>query len=355
MVGEFAIKTARIRLQKSARTATQVLKTPKVDFYYVKIDRRQLGIHLPWGLVATFVTVALAAWYVASCLRAERWLGGGSASGLACGIAAGLVIAFEMLLWPRKHFRRLRLIPARQWMAAHLWLGLASVPLAIVHTGFNLGGTLPMVLMVLFLLTALSGIFGLILQNVIPKWTLRLLPAETIYSQIDHVAEQSLQDLRRALVATCGTRKSDGSESLDSEPALPIQTSIVVGAVREIGLVRGRILRTQSVVRHTEDRDVLWNALDEIEPFLAKGKKSKSPLSRPGEATRWFSELRRACSNNSEAVIASMEQCYVQRQQFDLQSQLHHWLHGWLPIHIGLSVAVSVLLVAHIITALKYW
>ncbi len=321
----------------------------------MKIDRRQLGIHLPWGLIATIVTVALVAWYVAASLRVERWLGGGSASGLACGLAAGLVIAFEMLLWPRKYFRRLRLIPARQWMAAHIWLGLASVPLAIVHSGFNLGGTLPMILMILFLLTALSGVYGLILQNVIPKWTLRLLPAETIYSQIDHVAEQSLQDLRQALVATCGTRNRVDNESLESEPAMPIQTSIVVGAVREIGLVRGRTLRTQTVVRHTEDREVLWNALEEIEPFLAKGKKSNSPLSRPGEAIRWFSGLRRACSSNSEAVIASMEQCYMQRRQFDLQSQLHHWLHGWLPIHVGLSVAVSILLVVHIITALKYW
>ena len=310
---------------------------------------------MPWGVIATLITVALATWYVVAGLPGERWLGGGSAPGLACGIAAGLVIVLEMLLWPRKYFRRLRLIPARQWMAAHIWLGFASVTLAIVHSGFNLGGTLPMVLMILFLLTALSGTYGLILQNVIPKWTLRLLPAETIYSQIDHVAEQSLEDLRRALVATCGTRNSDGSESLDAEPALPIQTSIVVGAVREIGLVRGRTLRTQTVVRHTEDREVLWNAYDEIEPFLAKGKKSNSPLRSAGEATRWFSELRRTCSNNSEAVIASMEQCYLQRQQFDLQRQLHHWLHGWLPIHIGLSVAVSVLLVVHIITALKYW
>ena len=343
-------------LKKSPRISDRPLPdNPSFDQEIVKLDRKQLGIHLPWGLIATFITVALVTWYVAASLQAERWLGGGSASGIACGVAAGLVIAFEMLLWPRKYFRRLRLVPARQWMAAHIWLGLASLPLAIVHSGFNLGGMLPTVLMILFVLTGLSGIYGLILQNIIPKWTLRLLPAETIYSEIDHVSEQSLQDLRRALVASCGTRGKVGSELLDTEPALPIQSSIVVGAVREIGLVRGRTLGTKTVVRHTEDREVLWNALDEIEPFLAKGKKSNSPFTSQGVATRWFNDLRRDCSQHSEAVIASMEQCYLQRQQFDLQRRLHHWLHGWLPIHIGLSVAVSVLLMVHIVTALKYW
>ncbi len=321
----------------------------------MKLDRSQLGIHLPWGLIATIITVVLVAWYVGASLAAERWLGGGSAAGLSCGIAAGLVIAFEMLLWPRKHFRRFRLIPARQWMAAHIWLGLASLPLAVVHSGFNLGGTLPTLLTILFVLTCLSGIYGLVLQNVIPRVTLRLLPAETIYSQIDHVSEQSIQDLRRALIATCGARNRDGITSLDAEPALPIQSSIVVGAVREIGLVRGRTLGTKTVVTNMEDREVLWNAFDEIEPFLAKGKKSGSPMNIQGEASNWFNNLRRDCSANSEAVIASMEQCYQQRQQFDMQSRLHLWLHGWLPIHIGLSVAVSVLLIVHIITALKYW
>ena len=44
-----------------------------------------------------------------------------------------------------------------------------------------------------------------------------------------------------------------------------------------------------------------------------------------------------------------------QRRQFDTQQTVHRWLHTWLPVHIGLSVAVTILLAAHIWTALKYW
>lgn len=284
----------------------------------------------------------------------ESWLGGGSASGLACGIAAALVIAFEMLLWPRKYLRRLRLIPARHWMAAHIWLGIASLPLAIFHCGFHLGGTLPSLFMVLFVLTILSGVYGLVLQNVLPKLLLRVLPAETIYSEIDHVSQQNIRDLRQTITATCGAR-TRANEVLENEPAVPTRSTVVVGAMREVGMVRGRTLRTQTIISSDEDREILWNAFEEIEPFLAKGEHGSKLFKNPGAAVRWFADLRRTCSDNSEAAIASMEQCFAQRQQFDLQRRLHHWLHAWLPVHIGLSVAVSVLLVVHIFTALRYW
>ncbi len=322
----------------------------------MRFDRKQLGIHLPWILIAAVLTVGLVGWQVVASVRAGQWLRGGSLSGLACGAAAGCIIAFEMLLWPRKYFRRLRLIPARQWMAAHLWLGIASLPLGVMHCGWHLGGPLPTWLMLVFVLTILSGVFGLVLQNIIPKLILRLLPAETIYSEIEHVAEQSVNDLRQALVAVCGPPAGSEERLLfEDEPKSLHKSTVVVGAVREIGLIRGRTLRTTTVVRSATDRDVLWNAFNEIEPFLSSQRSVIGPFSRPADAARWFAKLRRACSPNSEPVIESLEQCYQQRLQFNLQRRLHHWLHAWLPVHIGLSVSVSVLLVVHIITALKYW
>ena len=212
--------------------------------------------------------------------------------------------------------------------------------------------------MLLFVLTILSGVYGMLLQNIIPKLTLRILPTETIYSQIDYVAAQNVQDIRRALEASCGPRGSrtgEASVALASEPAVPPRSTIVVGAVREIGLVRGRTLRTQTVAVDAQDREILWDAFEAMEPFLTKGQMAGGPLSRAGEAAKWFSDLRRACCQQSQRIITAMEESYEQRQQFDLQRKLHHWLHAWLPLHIGLSVAVSVLLIVHVITALRYW
>lgn len=314
-----------------------------------------MRVHIVPLIASIVLTIGCVGWYVASSVEAGCLLGGGSAAGLACGIAAGSVIVFEMLLWPRKAFRRLRLIPAKYWMSAHIWLGLASLPIAIVHSGFHLGGWLPTSFMILFVLTILSGLYGLAVQNILPRWMLRNLPSETIYSQIDYVSERTVDDARSLLIACCGRRRTAGV--YDEEPELVEATpqSIVVGAVRQAGRTRGRTLETRNVVQSRQDSEPLWNAFEEIQPFLLKGASADSPVADPQKASQWFSKLRRVCSEDSGFVIDSFEQFCDQRRQFDTQASVHRWLHAWLPVHIGLSVAVTVLLAAHVWTALKYW
>lgn len=306
--------------------------------------------------------MAAGGWYLVAAVIAGDWPGGASPVGLFSGVLAGAVIAFEMLLWPRKYFRRLRLGQAKYWLAAHIWLGLACLPLAIVHSGFHLGGTLPTTLMVLLTLTVLSGVYGLLVQNFLPGWMLRHVPAETIYSQIDHVAEQAAADARRLLSAACGADPmlpNDGRGGADAEPfsreANPEGQAVVVGAVREVGRSRGRSLQTQTVYSHREDAEILWTAFRDIEPFLLKGKVAGGPVAVPLQARRWFERLRRSCHDASGSVIDTLEALCEQRSQLDVQRRLHGWLHGWIPIHVALSVALTVLLIAHVWTAIKFW
>src|SRR3712207_8829124 len=59
--------------------------------------------------------------------------------------------------------------PTKVWMRAHIWLGLLAVPLLVLHSGFyfrNLEATL---LLLLFLLVIVSGVWGLVMQQVIPS------------------------------------------------------------------------------------------------------------------------------------------------------------------------------------------
>lgn len=320
------------------------------------VNRGQARLHLLFGVPAAILTIVCVYFYARESIEAGRLVGGGSASGLICGIAAGSVIVFEMLLWPRKLLRRLRLIPAKYWLAGHIWFGLASLPLAIVHSGFHLGGWLPFTFMVLFVLTIVSGLYGLALQNILPRWMLRHLPSETIYNQIDYVSEQAVGDLRRLLVTACGQRQAS-AESLQEEPALEganLQT-VVVGAVRQAGKTQGRTLQTRRVVDAGDDRETLWTALEEIESFLLHGRVSETPVTDRIQAGGWFDRLRRVCGPESEGIIDDMEAMCDQRRQFDAQQTVHRWMHSWIPLHIGLSVAVTVLLAAHVWTALKYW
>lgn len=333
----------------------------------LRLDKRQFGLHLPWFIVACVLLLGGGTWYAWSCLQRGELPGGGSAVGLSCGVLAAAIIAFEMLLWPRKLLRRLRLFPARYWMAAHIWLGIASAPLALLHSGFHWGGWLPTMLMAIFLLTIASGLYGLALQNIVPKLQLQHIPGETIYSQIEHVCRLAVDDLRMHLVATCEYSHSDnllhqaGSNSY-GPPLERIDELVIVGKVRDNGRLTGKVMQRQfasdsmSRIRDRASCNRLWDFFNlELAPYILGGKRSNSPLVHRDYALERFSSLAIESGALATALIENMRASYEQRQQLDRQKSYHHWLHGWLPVHIALSVATCVLLCVHIVTAIKYW
>ena len=322
-------------------------------------------LHLLVGAPTLMLATLLVGWYSSQSFSAGRWLGGGSAAGITCGTAAGLIILFEMGLSPKKWLRRIKWLgPARYWMAAHLWLGLVSLPLAIAHSGMTLGGWLPATFMVLFLLTILSGIYGWVVQNVLPRWMLKNLPAETIYGQIDHVSRVTVEDAQQLLVVTCGPPESQEARRFIKEQAngraeesLPDSKDrkLVIGSTRKQGRTPGGSAEKRRLRTSREDNQQIWAAFVELRPFLEHGGKEVSPVSDSSQAERWFRKLRVLCSDNASELIDMLEEMVSQRRQFDTQKTVHRYLHAWIPLHVALSVAVTVLLAAHVWTALKYW
>jgi hypothetical protein len=65
-------------------------------------------------------------------------------------------------------------------MRGHIWLGILSVPMILFHSGFQIGGTLTTILMLLFLIVVLSGIFGLVVQQYLPTMMMNQVKMETI-------------------------------------------------------------------------------------------------------------------------------------------------------------------------------
>src|SRR5579863_5460956 len=171
------------------------------------LDPQQRWRNLRWligCLVTTLAAVAFYGWYA---LGTSRWPGGASPPGLLFGIAGGLIILFEFALWPRKsrYVRAWRLLGRTQhWMRAHIWLGLVSVPLVWMHTGFLWGGWLSTTFAVLYLIAIAAGFFGLFMRSIFPPLILNQIPAETIYSQIPHVCEMILEDSDDLIRAACG-------------------------------------------------------------------------------------------------------------------------------------------------------
>ena len=376
------------------------------------IDRNQWRLHAAPALAAFGVTAALIGWYMAESYRQGEWLGGGSLPGLTLGIVAALIILFEMALSPRKWLRRMRLFPTRYWLAAHLWFGLACLPLAIAHSGFHLGGWFTSMLTMLLVGTVLSGVIGLAMQNVVPKWLLRQVPAETITTQIDHVALTLVDDVDQLLRTVCGPRarashssdtnadevsddhpeSSKPDQGLSSTSHAPSQASavaeqgsrsavaeqgsrsavaeqgsrsavaeqgsrsaVVIGASRDVRDRRGRYLEEGATKLSDADSKALWNAYAELRPFLVDGSTNLYLFGDQTRSTTWFRLLRSACSPEANELIEPLERLADTRRQFNLQKRLDRWLHAWLPIHIALSAGLTLLLIGHVILALRYW
>jgi hypothetical protein len=321
----------------------------------VLIDRPSLSQHRPWIAFAIVATLAASGWYFLASRGESRLPGGSSVPGFTFGVLGGLIILFEFFLWPRKKVRTWRIGRTQTWMRAHIWFGLLAVPLLILHSGFRLGEALSAVLMILFIAVILSGIWGLVLQQIIPRRMLNEIPAETIYSQIDRAVDFLVGEAEQIVAATCGV--AAGTDA--SAPVLAnvsSETHITVGAMRKVGSTQGRVVRTFVPTEPIAGTEWLRDLYDRvISPYLRDGDRSKSALVLPNRSSAIFQELRTKVPSEAYPAVAALEDLCLQRRQFDRQRRMHHWLHGWLLVHVPLSLALVALMFVHIFVTLKYW
>lgn len=250
------------------------------------------------GLVVVVIGGNAGAW--------ELPLRPSSPIGVALGFVAAVIVFFEMLLVPRKWFRGRRLGATKTWMRWHVWLGFASLPVVAVHAGFGFGGPLPAVTLALFLLVYTSGVWGLVLQQWLPRKLLTESPEEAVAGEIDRLAEQLGETARRVVAEV---------------PTAPELTSF-----------RDRLLI----------------------PYLL-GQREGAQLRGIGSADREFDRLRGILPLTAHPQLDRLRMLVETRRRFDSQRWLLGWLHGWLVVHVPLSVAMTGLMVLHAVRALKYW
>ena len=320
-----------------------------------------------WIIAICVASAGMAAAYAAEWAADGRLPGGSSRSGFVAGIVGGLIIAFELLLWPRKRVRSWRLGSAQSWLRAHIWLGLLSVPLVLMHARLLfIGGLLNWALMALFFLVIASGIWGLVLQQYLPQAMLEHVPAETIYEQIGHVARQQCRDVEKLIEALCvhdpadhaADNKSHDGPADDEDEANEDDDDehAVVTGFRSMTGIQGKVVETLATYSAIPGTLPIRHAFfAEIRPYLLDGQASGAALANPLALSRTFASLRAATPTAAADLIDRLEQACERRRQFDLQARLHHWLHDWLLVHVPLSVALGVLLAIHIPVALWYW
>lgn len=163
--------------------------------------------HVPWLIFVVFATIA-AFWIYIGNFYPERLPAGfglppglvqkpsehrsvgGTPLGLIFGAIAFAIFIFATLFGVRKKVVLWRLGTLQRWMRAHIWLTLLTIPLVILHSGFRLGGPMTTLLMALYTIVMVSGIYGLALQHQMPHIMKERLPAETVFEQIPHIRAQ---------------------------------------------------------------------------------------------------------------------------------------------------------------------
>ncbi len=310
-------------------------------------------------LVATAVA---AVGYITYGFSSGSWSqpGGASPPGFAYGVSGGAIILFEMLLWPRKSlWRGFRLGRTKLWMTAHIWLGLLTIPLLLLHGGFHFsfgGSTLAAVLMWLLVLVVGSGVLGLVLQNIVPKLILDQVPAETIHAQIGHILEQYRAEARRLVEVTCGDPASSEGERTMPADANPTLTSRVgSGSVRQVGRVQGKVVQSSTQAGWVPGSEALKSFhRDQVDPYLGARSGTRMLLGSRAQSRAMFHALETRLPEAAREVAQRLADLCDQRRQFDLQARLHFWLHAWLGVHVALSVALTLLMIIHAVLALEY-
>jgi len=295
-----------------------------VMIFCMLIDRKAI----PWVSACLAILAVATAFYLPYRRHSHGNMSGGSWPGLAFGAAGSLAMLISMMLAARKR-RYFETGKVSLWMQAHVWFGFLSYPLIIFHAGgFAWGGPLTQALMWLFTFVMVSGLFGLLLQNIIPTRLIRSTPGETIYAQIDHVlvkireeanaiARPILAQQAEALNQTGGGTATLPHAAVPSAPFAPFY--------------EGQILS-----------------------FLSDKFLPRSPLARDTSSQAAFEQWRAQLPDDLRPAIDRLQHLVDERRQLHHQRQLHHWLHGWLLMHVPLSYLLVVLGTVHAVVAFRF-
>jgi hypothetical protein len=288
------------------------------------IDRTHRG----WAVATTLLLGVATVLYVG---YARAWPGGPSGRtwpGMLFGVAGAALMLFAGLLAVRKRMVRVRIGSLSWWLRAHLWMGLLSVPLIFYHAAFRWGGTLEIILWITLAIVVVSGVIGLVLQNILPRVMKLQLLEEIIPDQLAQVCRRLALEADDLVVAQCKAEAVDAAlrRSPDDIAASPADQAVWLAGFYV----------------HT------------VRPFLEDVAPAGSPLANPQQAQLMFDRARSLLPYDYRAAVDSLEQSCAERRQLAEQARLYNLLHGWLKIHVPISIALLVFSIVHIVTALYY-
>jgi hypothetical protein len=319
------------------------------------IDRH----HRPWFAATLILGGGALAAYIFDPQAPMQGRGGGTIAGLTLGIAAYGIMLFCAALSVKRRVPHWKIGPARAWLRGHIWLGLLAVWLVALHASFSLGGPLTAVLWALLGIVTVSALFGIILQQLVPRLLLHSVPGETLAQQLDRQLSYVSERLAATIVEYAGSIHaaapgwSAQAATVYAEREKAALESIAEGsaAATVAPPVDHRVHDMNKPPFGAEPLRRFYH--EYIIPFLQPTQRV-SPLANAGRADSLFVALRTMTPPHIHPGIDEVRDLVTRRRMLLRQRDLMRILFAWLLVHVPMSWGLLLLVGAHAIYALRF-
>lgn len=265
--------------------------------------------YFKWALALVVVASAVYAWH--SPVPAPN---GGTWLGYTLGTIGALLIVWLLWFGIRKRRYGGGKIRLEDWLSAHVYLGVALIVVATLHTGFQFGWNVHTLAYTLMMIVIFSGMFGVYVYIRYPKIMTDNRRGMTLDAMMTQVAELD-QDCRKAAL-----RLGD-------------EVNKLVLDASEKTRIGGTMWRQLS----GEDKACpAVSAPDRVRALL--GKTDQAGAGRDAE------QLLALLTRKSELVLRA-------RRDVQIKALMDIWLY----IHVPLSIGLIGALIAHIVSVFFYW
>ncbi len=225
-------------------------------------------------------------------------------------VAAVLVLTLFNL---RKRFSFLPLASASAWLQFHIYLGLFSVVLFMIHTDWGLPtGYLEALLWSLFMIVAVSGVFGILITRAVPE--LQQQHGEQLFlGRIPQFRAQLADEVRTLIIDTMKETRTRTLAKFYSAH------------------LRHYFAGPRNFVRH------LIGSGRHLNGLLREIELAERYLDTPGKA-----------------ALVEIRERVLQKDNLDYQFAFLMLLRGWLFIHVPATYSMILVAIVHMLMAYGY-
>lgn len=274
---------------------------------------------LKLGMLLAFTSVALYAWH-----NPQPTANGGTWLGYTLGAIGAGLIAWLAWFGIRKRDYRSTTGTLQGWLSAHVYLGLALIIVATLHTGYQFGWNLHTLAYVLMCVVILSGIYGLVVYVRYPS-----ILSDNRNNRTQAELLQLLKEADQQAVIATNDLQPDHQAMVDSSIEL---TQLGGNIAQQLsGADHSKVMINDQMMGNPDQRTVI----QQLATLLGDDDTEQNARARAAiQALNKRSEL-------------------LQRLRKDIR--IRAMLDIWLLLHVPATIALLTALVAHIFIVFYYW